>query len=203
MLKTIVGGVLALAVVEAEGSALDASIYIIRHGEKNSEGDLSTIGKNRAKYIATIFPGSKFNKPDALFASHYSGGTPQRTKHTLQPIADTLGLQIDNTIYNSDHSGAAKAILAKVQKGHTVLAAWEHCNIRETCYALAPDSMCDAAFTTKSVSDCDWWEVCDHCSDHYDGVVSLTVANGKVTAVEHHHEYFSQSSGSETDVEVV
>lgn len=91
--------------------------------------------------------------------------------------------------------------MAKVEEGLPVLAAWEHCNIRETCYALASKSMCDNAFTTKSVSNCGWWEDCDGCSDHYDGVVSLTVKNGQVTAVEHHHEHFSDVGISEMNVD--
>jgi hypothetical protein len=173
-----------------EGSSNDGSIYIIRHGEKNSAGDLSTTGKNRAKFIATIFPGSEYNKPSALFAGHYSGGTPQRTLHTIEPTADKLGLEVDNSLQNSDHSGAAKTFLAEAQQGNVVLAAWEHCNIRKLCYALASESMCDNAFMRNAKSDCDWWEKCSGCSDHYDGVVSLTVKNGKVTVVEHHHEHF-------------
>jgi len=181
---------LAFGVVAAEGGSKDASIYIIRHGEKNHIGDLSDIGKRRAKFIATIFPGSEYNKPTKLFAGHYSGSTPQRTLHTIQPTADNLGLKVDDTFENHDHSGAAKAFLAEVEKGNVVMAAWEHCNIRKTCYALASESMCDEAFTKHAHSDCDWWEVCSGCSDHYDGVVSLTVKNGKVTAVEHHHEHF-------------
>lgn len=186
---------LSLAVVAAEHAAKDGSIYIIRHGEKNSVGDLSVTGKERAKFIATIFPGSEFNKPGALFAGHYSG-EPQRTLHTIQPTADNLGLKVDDDIQNSDHSGAAKAFLAEVSKGNVVLAAWEHCNIRKTCYALASESMCDNAFTKNAESDCDWWEACDDCSDHYGGVVSLTVKNGQVTAVEHHHENFKPTSNA-------
>jgi len=188
MQKSIVA--LLLAVVAAEESAKDGSIYIIRHGEKNSKGDLSDTGEKRAKYIATIFPGSEFNKPGALFAGHYSHGTPQRTLHTVQPTADHLHLKVDDSIKNEDHSGAAKAFLKEAAKGKVVLAAWEHCNIRKTCYALASESMCDKAFMRHAKSDCGWWEDCDGCSDHYDGVVILTVKHGKVTAVEHHHEDF-------------
>jgi hypothetical protein len=92
MKKLIV--VLALAVTAAEGKGKDGSIYIIRHGEKNSKGDLSHTGQARARYIATIFPGSEFNKPSALFAGRYSDGEPQRTLHTIQPTADNLGLKV-------------------------------------------------------------------------------------------------------------
>merc|ERR1719443_2626446 len=155
----------------------EQSIYIIRHGEKNRIGDLSDTGKERAQYIATIFPGSEFGKPGALFAGHYGGYIPQRTLHTVQPTGDKLHLHIDDTIGNADHSRAAQAFLAEAKKGKNVLAAWEHCNIRKTCYALASQSMCDSAFTKSAKSDCDWWEKCDDCSDPYDGVVSVTVDN--------------------------
>ena len=192
----------ALLVAIAEGSSLDASIYIIRHGEKNSVGDLSSIGKARAKCVATKFPGSEYKKPTKLFAGHYSGGTPQRTLHTIQPTADHLGLSVDDSISNEDHAGAASAFLAEVAKGKIVMAAWEHCNIRHTCYHLAPQSMCDAAFTTSDVSSCDWWEVCSGCSDHYDGVVTFTVKSGKVTAVGHHHEHCKPSTSNASMVVV-
>jgi hypothetical protein len=164
---------------------------------------LSSTGLARAKFIATIFPGSEFNKPSALFAGHYSHGEPQRTLHTIKPTADKLGLKVDTSFKNHDHSNAAMAFLREVTKGKIVLAAWEHCNIRKICYALASASMCDNAFTKHAKSDCDWWDACDGCSDLYDGVVSVTVKNGKVTAVEHHHEHFKHKADVNTAMVVV
>jgi len=164
---------------------------------------LSSTGRARAKFIATIFPGSEFNKPSALFASHYLHEEPQRISQTIQHTADKLGLEVDTSFKSDDHSNAAKAFLREVTKGNVVLATWEHCNIRKTCYALASASMCDHAFTKHAKSDCGWWDDCDGCSDRHDGVVSLTVKNGKVTHVTHHHEHFKHESDFNATMVVV
>merc|ERR1711924_385362 len=111
-----------------------------------------------------------------------------------QPTADKLGLELNNDISNSAHEDAAKAILEQANQGKTVLAAWEHCNIKRVCYALATEAMCDDAWDGlhtdgQQRSDCHWWENRD--SDHCDAVMELSVKDGKVTAVEHHNENFT------------
>jgi len=155
----------------------DGTIYMFRHGEKNSAGDLSSTGRARAKYIATIFgSGGMYHQPQSCFAGRYGRDTPQRTLHTIQPLASKFQLHVDNDIENHDHSGAAKQFLAKINEGHGVVAvAWEHANIHSVCYALASESMCP--YHHWSGSD-------------YDSVLIYTVRDGRVTSIEHKQEGF-------------
>jgi len=159
------------------GPGGDGTIYMFRHGEKNSAGDLSSTGRARAKYIATIFgSGGMYHQPQSCFAGRYGRDTPQRTLHTIQPLASKFQLHVDNDIENHDHSGAAKQFLAKINEGHGVVAvAWEHANIHSVCYALASESMCP--YHHWSGSD-------------YDSVLIYTVRDGRVTSIEHKQEGF-------------
>lgn len=186
---------LGVVVVMAEGSGGDGTIYIIRHGEKKSvHGDLSPTGEARAQYISTIFSGSEYKKPQALFAGYYSG-EPERTLHTVQPTADLLHLSVDNSIHNGDHEGAAQAFLSKIQDGNSVvLVAWEHCNIEKTCQALAPKTMCDAfhhsSLRSELSSGCSWW------GNDYDSIATFTVINGNISSITHDHQNFKPEANT-------
>ena len=162
-----------------EGFGPSGTVYVIRHGEKVSTlGDLNGKGKRRAEHIANIFDGQTFQIPKAIFASHYSG-QPQRTLHTVQPLGQKLGLQINNDIHNHEHKDIANALLEKLSKGDdVVLAAWEHLNIKGVCEALGVD---------KHV--CGKWP-----GDDYDSVYVFTFDSSSKSVT--HHPVFKPASFS-------
>ena len=68
---------LAFGVVAAEGGSKDASIYIIRHGEKNHIGDLSDVGKRRAMKSSEA--------PNLQVDTKIDRGPPKQTKNGPKP----------------------------------------------------------------------------------------------------------------------
>ena len=115
----------------------DSTIYIIRHGEKtNPIGCLSAAGKKRADALPSIFNGTQFRTPAALFATFYDDHIDcERCTQTVMPISTALGLPINNSYgYNKKLGGntaAAAAMLATLKAGVSpILTAWEHVNIQ-------------------------------------------------------------------------
>merc|ERR1712097_116557 len=88
------------------GVASDGTVYIIRHGEKNWRGCLSSEGQARAKNIVNVFNGTDFGVPKYIFANWYD--IPfhcERCKQTVTPISQALAINIDMT-----HGGGAPGI---------------------------------------------------------------------------------------------
>ena len=88
-----------LALAPAAARAQKA-VIVVRHGEKISESDqrLSEAGKARAGRLAAMLK-------DSGIAAIYSTDTP-RTRDTVQPLAEALGLKV--ALYDTGASMAGK-----------------------------------------------------------------------------------------------
>lgn len=137
-------GVLAgqVAVAKERTGLADATVVIVRHGEKPDEGaGLSPAGEARAKAYVGYFEhlsldGTPF-KPDTLVASADSKNSA-RERLTLEPLAQALGLPIDQRFADKEVKQLAHA-LAGESHGKSVLIAWHHGELAKLIDALGAD----------------------------------------------------------------
>jgi hypothetical protein len=120
-----------------------ATIYVIRHAEKLTDGreDLSVAGFMRAAMLPQLFlptPGSSralLAKPAFLFATAKSKHS-NRPFETIMPLSSGLNLPISNEIENDDFAALAKDLLSGKYAGKIVLVSWHHGNIPKLATAL-------------------------------------------------------------------
>ncbi len=125
-------------------STAPSQVLIIRHGEKPGEPstdspadspDLSTQGYERAASLAVYVPAT-FGKPDVLFATQASKNS-NRPVETITPLANTLGLTINDNYADDDYATLATALLTEPEyAGKLVLICWHHGKIPELTSAL-------------------------------------------------------------------
>lgn len=107
------------------------TVYIIRHAEKSedpNDPNLSPQGVERAQALAKNCE-RLFGKLDCLFAATSAGSA--RSVETINPLAQTIRVEIDSGISNKDYSVlAAKLLSGPIDYGgKTVLICWHHENI--------------------------------------------------------------------------
>lgn len=122
---------------------VDATVLIIRHGEKPDSGTgLSPAGEARAKaYVRyfqplTLDDGASF-RPDMLVATADSANSA-REQLTLAPLADALKLPIDQRFADKDVKALVKA-LSSESHGKSILIAWHHGEIGKLVKAFGAD----------------------------------------------------------------
>jgi hypothetical protein len=160
---------------ELQGSGSN-TVYLIRHGEKDSKGCESATGLKRADNMYDVFK-AKFNLPSYVFAFKYSGSECQRCKQTVDPIAKKLGVSVDFT--QGSHTcgrgwGECKTFAAAVKKEMStgpVLVAAEHGHIQYLANDLG-----------VSKDDIPYWKGSD-----YDSVYVVTISGGRAT-LEHKYQ---------------
>ena len=123
-------------------------VMIIRHGEKpdgttpgiDENGDeddssLTTVGWERAHALVDLFdpphgtPPSPLARPDRIYAAGVTDdGEGQRTRETVTPLADALGVPVDTERGRGDEKKLVKDVLA--QSGSTLIS-WQHGGIPE------------------------------------------------------------------------
>jgi hypothetical protein len=118
-------------------------VMVIRHGEKpdgsmpgvDAEGNedsssLTEVGWERAHRLADLFgptegplrPG--LARPQAIYAAGANDdGEGQRTRETVQPLADRLGLSVDTSFGKGDEEKLVKHVIAR--PGPTLIC-WQH-----------------------------------------------------------------------------
>jgi len=111
----------------AVNSKGDGTVYMIRHGEKDSKGCESSKGMERAHALHDIFK-DKFHLPDYIYAYHYSHEC-QRTTQTITPLAESLGLEVDVMAHADDSAGAVKEFISRLSSADNIVACWEHNHI--------------------------------------------------------------------------
>jgi len=111
-------------------------VYLIRHGEKPSDGSggLTRKGRLRAQCLRRLFgPNSKY-QIDYIIAPDFSGERHRRAYDTVLPLAKHLGIKIDKHCDHDDVGCAADTavdtISAKRFDGD-VLISWRHSNVDE------------------------------------------------------------------------
>jgi len=123
-------------------------VMIIRHGEKpdgttpgiDENGDeddssLTTVGWERAHALVDLFdpphgtPPSPLARPDRIYAAGVTDdGEGQRTRETVTPLADALGVPVDTELGRGDEKKLVTDVLA--QSGSTLIS-WQHGGIPE------------------------------------------------------------------------
>lgn len=128
-------------------------IILLRHAEKPDEehggvdahghpdGDeLSVRGWQRAGALARLFApgGGGLGVPDALFAERPCAAHPsRRCISTLQPLADRLGLTLDQRFQRGEEVELAQALSGA---DGLALAAWDHRSLGRLARALLGDT---------------------------------------------------------------
>ncbi len=104
---------LALALVPGAARAQKA-VFVVRHGEKTSDSKelLTEAGRERARRLAALLK-------DSGVAAIYSTDT-ERTRDTVQPLADALGVKVALYDTGASMSGAvdARPFVEKLRREH-------------------------------------------------------------------------------------
>jgi hypothetical protein len=136
-------------------------IMIIRHGEKHNEAssvhgvniegvrtkhELTVRGWLRAGALVPFFAhphgmpeASPISTPRTIFASAATRHSPSlRPQHTVKPLAEKLGIQVDARHTCGEEAALATAALASAGP---VLIVWHHSHIREIVRLITDDGV--------------------------------------------------------------
>jgi len=107
------------------------TIILVRHAEKvidpnNADPDLSPAGQARAQELVRMFGDAGIN---AIYATQY-----KRTQQTVKPLADKLGLPVNQV--NSKSTGALLAQIRSQNSGQVVFIAGHNNTVPEIIAAL-------------------------------------------------------------------
>jgi hypothetical protein len=155
-------------------------VMIIRHGEKpdgsasgvdaNGNADDSSLtrtGWNRAQRLVDLFdpaqgsPRTGVARPTAIFAAGANGnGEGKRTRETVTPLADELGIPIDTTFGKGEEGALVKRVIS--WPGPTLIS-WQHGEIPTIAQAFPsvtpapptvwPDDRFDVIWTFTKTAD--------------------------------------------------
>ncbi|KIM97511.1 hypothetical protein OIDMADRAFT_70695, partial [Oidiodendron maius Zn] len=121
------------------------TVYLIRHGEKPSDGSngLSAQGEERAQCLRTVFGASSGYNIDYIMAeTPKSDGSRERPLETVQPLSEDLGITVDTSCDRDDQDCVADVVDNYSGPGN-ILICWEHGNLHDIVKALgdknAPD----------------------------------------------------------------
>jgi broad specificity phosphatase PhoE len=122
-------------------------VMVIRHGEKpdgdtpgvdargnEDDSSLTELGWTRAHRLADLFdpaPGvplrSGVTRPQAIYAAGANdSGEGARTRETVEPLADRLGVPVDTTFGKGDEEALAEHVEGR--SGPTLIS-WQHSGI--------------------------------------------------------------------------
>jgi hypothetical protein len=153
-------------------------IMIIRHAEKHNGGrergvniegfhtkhELTVRGWQRAGALVRFFappggmpPGSPLSTPRSIFASAATPGSPSlRAQHTVKPLAETLGIQIDNRHADGEEPAVAAAVLAAAETVGPVLVSWHHSHIPTLARIIGGEQLRSPGFWPDERFDIVW-----------------------------------------------
>jgi hypothetical protein len=115
--------------------AAPAQVIIIRHGEKPKNGNqLSPRGFQRAQALVGFFEHNsavtQYGTPVAIYAMEQNPNNDDdsvRAAETVTPLAQALGLQINESYPKDDYQPLVQEIMAApAYAGRMVLICWEH-----------------------------------------------------------------------------
>jgi hypothetical protein len=124
--------------------ATNTNVLLIRHAEKPETGELLAVaGQERAQAYTVYFQNYALDGPPAsikfLFAAADSSES-ERPRLTLQPLAQVLGLTIDDKHSQKDYQKVADDLLQNSKyDGMDVLVCWHHGEILALASALGVD----------------------------------------------------------------
>jgi broad specificity phosphatase PhoE len=164
----------------AGGVAPGTLVMVIRHGEKpdgahpgvdaqgnQDDSSLTAIGWNRAHHLVDLFdpeqaplrPG--LARPKAIYAAGANdNGEGARTRETVTPLADELGIPVDTSFGKGDEEALVEHALS--QPGPTLIS-WQHGEIPAIAAAFPsvtptppsqwPDDRFDVVWTFAKTGD--------------------------------------------------
>jgi broad specificity phosphatase PhoE len=124
------------------------TVMIIRHAEKpdgtapgldengaEDDSSLTAVGWERARALVGLFdpaegdPRAPLVRPDRIYAAGVTDdGEGQRTRETVAPLGDALGIPVDTELGRGDEKKLVKDVVA--QHGSTLIS-WQHGGIPE------------------------------------------------------------------------
>lgn len=107
-----------------------AKLLIMRHAEKTGkrrDPNLSEAGQQRADQLVDYIP-KQFGRPDFLFAAT-SSKRSSRPYETLEPLANRLGLEIDETFDDEDFEALVEGLAKPAYARKFGVIAWRHSDI--------------------------------------------------------------------------
>jgi hypothetical protein len=162
------------------GTSPGRLVMIIRHAEKpdgssvgvdsrgnRDDASLTEVGWNRAHRLVNLFapaqgsPRPGLDRPRAIYAARANkNGEGTRTRETVQPLADELGITVNTSFGKGDERALAEQIMA--QPGPT-LVSWQHGEIPAVVAAFPsvtppppstwPDNRFDVIWTLTRTAD--------------------------------------------------
>ncbi|KAJ3323009.1 hypothetical protein HDV06_002455 [Boothiomyces sp. JEL0866] len=123
-------------------SAIAKTIYFIRHGEQDDSSgeDLSAQGYHRAQCLVNVFT-QKYKSPEAIIAQDPSNHS-HRALETVQPLAKSLGLTVQDSCDRDDINCAVDLINKQFDDGYKkVLVAWEHKQLAQIADSFVNDDL--------------------------------------------------------------
>jgi len=162
------------------GRASDNLVMIIRHAEKPSgssagvdargnpdASSLTEVGWNRARRLVDLFDPADgrlragLGRPEAIYAAGAnSNGEGARTRETVTPLADKLGIPLDTSFGKGDEKALVNRVISRA--GPTLIA-WQHGEIPLIATSFPsvtppppgqwPDNRFDVIWTFTKASD--------------------------------------------------
>jgi phosphohistidine phosphatase SixA len=129
-----------LAIVSVSNAhATPAQIILLRHAEEpeNEEhNELSKRGWKRAEALVDFFKKKKFTKHGPAVAIYAMGQRHEdssvRAIQTMTPLAEELGIEINDEYTREEYAEAAEEILTKRKyDGKLVIVCWQHKRLRD------------------------------------------------------------------------
>lgn len=131
---------------DAHEGLRNVTLLLIRHADKPDTGDgLSPAGEARAGAYVAYFENFQFDskpvKIEAIFAAADSRSS-QRPRRTVEPLAHALGLPVNASIRDDDHSALVNLLHAR-HEGKNILVCWHHGKMPDLLHELGanPDTL--------------------------------------------------------------
>ncbi|KAF9146992.1 hypothetical protein BGX20_006784 [Mortierella sp. AD010] len=127
-MKLLSVSALSLVLLSTLATASKPTVYLIRHGEKPSDGStgLSSAGEQRAQCLRKVFGASSDYNIGYIMAQAYkSDGSRERPFLTVEPLAEDLGLTVD-TSCDRDDPKCVKNAVKNYKRSGNILICWEH-----------------------------------------------------------------------------
>ncbi|RAL15874.1 putative phosphoglycerate mutase family protein [Aspergillus homomorphus CBS 101889] len=124
------------------GTALaDPIVYLIRHGEKPSDGGtgLSTLGVERSQCVRNVFgANSGYNIKYIMAETPKSNGKRARPYLTVLPLAQDLGITVDTSCAKTDEK-CVREVVENYSGDGNILICWEHHMLTDIVEELGND----------------------------------------------------------------
>ncbi|KAF7179320.1 hypothetical protein CNMCM7691_008253 [Aspergillus felis] len=134
--------ILALGLISVAVSAAKPTVYLIRHGEKPSDGGngLSAQGLERSQCLRTVFGrASSYNIGYIMAQTPKSDGKRARPYETVEPLAGDLGLTVDTSCDRDDPKCVRDVVEGYTGSGN-ILICWEHGALTDIVSQLGDDN---------------------------------------------------------------